>query len=74
MALADTIGVRRIATRDLRHFGAVRLRGGVGLSWWFSRRIRIVPDCRYVWCCMMAGSLGPPRFLRLTTRIQRLYS
>lgn len=28
VALADTIGVRRIATRDIRHFSAVRLRDG----------------------------------------------
>lgn len=28
VALADTIGVRRIATRDIRHFAAVRLHDG----------------------------------------------
>jgi len=28
VALAETLGVRRLATRDLRHFAAVRLRDG----------------------------------------------
>lgn len=28
IALAETIGVRRLLTRDLRHFSAVRLRDG----------------------------------------------
>ncbi len=28
VALAEVLGVRRLATRDVRHFGAVRLRGG----------------------------------------------
>lgn len=32
VALADTIGVRRIATRDVRHFSAVRLRDGGALD------------------------------------------
>jgi hypothetical protein len=32
VALADTIGVRRIATRDVRHFAAVRLRDGGALE------------------------------------------
>jgi uncharacterized protein len=30
--LAEDLGVHRIATRDLRHFGAVRLRGGKALE------------------------------------------
>ena len=28
VALAEELGIRRLATRDLRHFGAVTLRGG----------------------------------------------
>jgi hypothetical protein len=28
VALAETLGVRRLATRDVRHFAAVRLRDG----------------------------------------------
>src|SRR5262245_16817436 len=28
VALAEVVGVRRLATRDVRHFGAVRLRDG----------------------------------------------
>jgi predicted nucleic acid-binding protein len=32
VALADTIGVRRVATRDVRHFAAVRLRDGGALE------------------------------------------
>ena len=28
VALAETLGIRRLATRDLRHFAAVRLRDG----------------------------------------------
>jgi hypothetical protein len=32
VALADTVGVRRIATRDVRHFSAVRLRDGGALD------------------------------------------
>ncbi len=28
VALAEELGVRRLATRDVRHFSAVRLRGG----------------------------------------------
>jgi predicted nucleic acid-binding protein len=28
VALAETLGVRRLATRDVRHFSAVRLRDG----------------------------------------------
>jgi predicted nucleic acid-binding protein len=29
VALAESLGVRRLATRDVRHFAAVRLRDGV---------------------------------------------
>jgi predicted nucleic acid-binding protein len=28
VALAESLGIRRLATRDLRHFAAVRLRDG----------------------------------------------
>jgi predicted nucleic acid-binding protein len=28
VALAEALGVHRLATRDVRHFSAVRLRGG----------------------------------------------
>lgn len=28
VALAESLGIRRVATRDLRHFAAVRLRDG----------------------------------------------
>jgi predicted nucleic acid-binding protein len=28
IALAETLGIRRLATRDVRHFAAVRLRDG----------------------------------------------
>jgi predicted nucleic acid-binding protein len=28
VALAETLGIRRLATRDVRHFAAVRLRDG----------------------------------------------
>jgi predicted nucleic acid-binding protein len=32
VALAEELGVYRLATRDLRHFGAVRLSGGEGFE------------------------------------------
>jgi len=32
VALAEAVGVRRVATRDVRHFGAVRLRDGGALE------------------------------------------
>jgi uncharacterized protein len=32
VALAEELGVHRLATRDVRHFGAVRLRGGRGFD------------------------------------------
>ena len=32
VALAESLGVRRLATRDVRHFAAVRLRGGQGFE------------------------------------------
>jgi predicted nucleic acid-binding protein len=32
VALAEAVGVRRVATRDVRHFGAVRLRDGSALE------------------------------------------
>jgi uncharacterized protein len=32
VALAETVGVRRLATRDLRHFAAIRLRDGSALE------------------------------------------
>jgi predicted nucleic acid-binding protein len=32
VALAESLGVRRLATRDVRHFAAVRLRDGRGFD------------------------------------------
>ena len=32
VALAETLGIRRLATRDVRHFAAVRLRDGRGFE------------------------------------------
>src|SRR5207244_1314387 len=32
VVLAEDLGIRRIATRDVRHFGTVRLRGGKTLD------------------------------------------
>lgn len=32
VALAETLGVRRLATRDVRHFAAVRLRDGLAFE------------------------------------------
>ena len=32
VALAESLGVRRLATRDVRHFAAVRLRNGQGFE------------------------------------------
>jgi uncharacterized protein len=32
VALAEDLGIRRLATRDVRHFAAVRLRDGSGLD------------------------------------------
>jgi predicted nucleic acid-binding protein len=32
VALAEYLGVRRLATRDVRHFAAVRLRDGSGFE------------------------------------------
>jgi predicted nucleic acid-binding protein len=32
VALAETLGIRRLATRDVRHFAAIRLRDGSGFD------------------------------------------
>jgi hypothetical protein len=32
VALAESLGIRRLATRDVRHFAAVRLRDGRGFD------------------------------------------
>jgi predicted nucleic acid-binding protein len=32
VALAESLGIRRLATRDVRHFAVVRFRGGQGFE------------------------------------------
>ena len=38
--------IGRLATREVRHFAAVRLRDGRSLSWWFIQRIPTLRDAR----------------------------
>jgi hypothetical protein len=44
VALAESLGIRRLATRDVRHFAAVRLRDGRPFELVVLRRIPTSPD------------------------------
>ena len=58
VALAESLGIRRLATRDVRHFAAVRLHDGGALMPVSRRSVRMSPRRGSVWFACRNSPIG----------------